>query len=150
MPVNGVLVRIQSRPLLVLVPVGSLSCLRFGVHCARPRVSPGGDRILLKRTYGLQVLKHVRILGSMSVTSIEAKRLLSRNIDAILQRKGWSRYRLAQESGITEATISNIMNETHEPRISVLVTLATAMGVSANRLIAGHREDSEKILAESA
>lgn len=84
------------------------------------------------------------------MTSTQAKRILSRNIDALLRRKGWSRYRLAQESGITEATISNIMNEKHEPRISVLVTLATAMGVSANRLIAGYREESEKILAESA
>lgn len=86
----------------------------------------------------------------MYVTSEQAKRILSRNIESVLQRKGWSRYRLAKISGISEATISNIMNEKHEPGLSVIATLATALGVSTNRLISDHREKTEKILAESA
>lgn len=84
------------------------------------------------------------------MTSEQAKRILSRNIESVLQRKGWSRYRLAKISGISEATISNIMNEKHEPGLSVIATLATALGVSTNRLISDHREKTEKILAESA
>lgn len=84
------------------------------------------------------------------MTSEQAKRLLSRNIDTILQRKGWSRYRLAKESGISEQTISNIINEAHEPRLSVVATIANALGVTTNRLISGSRNIPEKCLAESA
>lgn len=98
----------------------------------------------------MQVLTYFRNLGGMSVTSEQAKRLLSRNIESVLRRKGWSRYRLAKVSGISEATISNIMNEKHEPGLSIIVTLATALGVSANRLISGYREKSQKCMAESA
>ena len=86
----------------------------------------------------------------MTVTSEQAKRLLSRNIDDILHRKGWSRYRLAKESGISEQTISNIINEHHEPRLSVVATIASTLGVTTNRLISGNRENTEKCLAESA
>jgi transcriptional regulator with XRE-family HTH domain len=86
----------------------------------------------------------------MTVTSEQAKRLLSRNIDEILQRKGWSRYRLAKESGISEQTISNIINEAHEPRLSVVATIASTLGVTTNRLILSNREIPENCLAESA
>jgi len=84
------------------------------------------------------------------VTSDEAKRLLSTNIDALLKKRGWSRYRLAKESGISEQTISNIMSQLHEPRLSIVATLANALGVTPNRLISGYREISENSLVEVA
>lgn len=84
------------------------------------------------------------------MTPAEAKRHLSRNIETLLQRKGWSRYRLSKESGISEQTISNIVNEAHEPRASIVATLAKALGVSTNRLIPSNREIPEKTFAESA
>lgn len=86
----------------------------------------------------------------MNVTSEQAKRLLSTNIDSILEKKGWSRYRLAKESGISEQTIRNIMSELHEPRLSIVATLANALGVTTNRLLHGHQENSEKCLVRSA
>lgn len=84
------------------------------------------------------------------MTSEQAKWLLSHNIESILQRKGWSRYRLAKESGISEQTISNIINQAHEPRLSVVATIANALGVTTNRLISANRGIPQKCLAESA
>lgn len=86
----------------------------------------------------------------MNLTSEQAKRLLSTNIEALLQKKGWSRYRLAKQSGISEQTIRNIMEQLHEPRLSIVATLANALGVTPNRLISGYRENSENSLVEVA
>ena len=84
------------------------------------------------------------------MTSDEAKRLLSTNIEGLLKKRGWSRYRLAKESGISEQTIRNIMERLHEPRLSIVATLANALGVTPNRLISGYREKTENSLVEVA
>ena len=84
------------------------------------------------------------------MTSETAKSILSQAIEHELDIRQWSRYRLAKESGITQATINNICNGTHEPKASLLKTIADTLGVSADKLLSEPRKKSGKNLAASA
>ena len=86
----------------------------------------------------------------MTVTSEHAVEVLSKNINAILSERGWSRYRLAQESGVSEQTIGNICKGLHEPRTSIVVTIANALGVSIDRLVFDHFPNSQKNLRSAS
>lgn len=84
------------------------------------------------------------------MTPENAKTILSKAITLELSRLGWSRYRLAKETGITQATVNNICNGTHEPKASLLKTIADTLGVSADKLLSEPRKLSRKNLAASA
>jgi len=86
----------------------------------------------------------------MNVTPENAKVILPQAIQKELSRLGWSRYRLAKASGITQTTMKNVCNGTHEPKASVLKTIADTLGVSADKLLTAPREKSEKMMAASA
>lgn len=69
------------------------------------------------------------------MTSETAKRIIPTAIKTRLASLGWSQADLARETGITTATISNICGGIHEPRASMLKTIADAIGVPADALL---------------
>lgn len=82
----------------------------------------------------------------MNVTADTAKEVLPRNLAKLLSAKGWSRYRLAQETGMNQMTIGNICNGIHEPSASKLKTIADALGTTTDSLL----KESGKKVAQSA
>lgn len=61
--------------------------------------------------------------------------MISDAIERELRRKGWTRYKLAQETKISHATMHNICTGAHEPKVSNLISIAEALGVSINSLL---------------
>lgn len=55
-------------------------------------------------------------------------------IDAALATKGWSRLRLADESGLHPRTLERVINGESEPRDSTLVLLALTLKVPVEQL----------------
>lgn len=69
------------------------------------------------------------------MSSIEVKNVLPEAIDRELSRIGWTRYRLAQVTGISHSTMSNICNGVHDPKVSNLKAIADALGVTVDSLL---------------
>ncbi len=59
------------------------------------------------------------------------------NVRAARLARGWTQERLAQESGLATVQISRIERGKREVRITTLVRLVAALGVSANELLDG-------------
>lgn len=49
-----------------------------------------------------------------------------KEVEAILRKRGWTQYRLAQESGVLLPTISRILDEGLDPRHSTMEKLRKA------------------------
>lgn len=81
----------------------------------------------------------------MGMTAEQAKTALSENIEARLNALGWSKYRLAKETGITEQTIRNICSGTYEPRISLVTRIALALRATVDELLGRELVISEKL-----
>lgn len=80
----------------------------------------------------------------MNVTTIEAKSALSASILRLLEERGWSRYRLSQITGISQMTLGNIVNGIHEPRVSMLKTIADAFGTTIDEMLSDDSRKSRK------
>ena len=65
----------------------------------------------------------------------DAAKFIRLNLQSRLDELGWSRYRLAQESGESEQVISNIFCKETVPRIDVLANIAEALGMTVDDLI---------------
>ena len=55
---------------------------------------------------------------------------VTERLDYILKKHGWTRYRLSKESGIAEATITNIFHRGTVPTINTLEQICRAMNIS--------------------
>lgn len=82
----------------------------------------------------------------MIVTSEFAKRVLPLAIERELERLGWSRADLSRRTGITPQTIGNICNGLHEPKASILKTIADALGVTTDQMLCEPREKTSRKL----
>ncbi len=51
----------------------------------------------------------------------------------ILKQKGWTRYRLSKESGLSESTIRNIFNRGSSPTIGTLEIICNAMNITLSQ-----------------
>lgn len=47
--------------------------------------------------------------------------------------RGWSIYKLAEESGITQSTLANMFNRQTQPSISTLTSLCEAFGITLSQ-----------------
>lgn len=77
------------------------------------------------------------------MTATETMNVIADAIERELRRKGWTRYRLAQETEISHATMHNICTGAHEPKVSNLISIADALGVSIDSLLP-RRKSSRK------
>ena len=55
---------------------------------------------------------------------------INERLNFILKKHGWSRYRLAKESGLPESTITNIFHRGTIPTISTLESICKTMNIS--------------------
>lgn len=69
------------------------------------------------------------------MSATETMTVISEAIERELRRKGWTRYKLAQVTDISHATMHNICTGAHEPKVSNLVSIADALGVSIDSLL---------------
>ena len=58
-------------------------------------------------------------------------------IRRLMRKRGWKQRDLANRTGLTEVTISSIMNGKNEPRISTLREIRNAFGCSWSELLDG-------------
>lgn len=54
----------------------------------------------------------------------------------LLNERGWTEYRLAQECGLAQSTIGNIFRRGTEPTLSTLETLCKGFGISLSQFFA--------------
>lgn len=66
-------------------------------------------------------------------------------INEIRKSQGWSLYKLSEESGVSQSTLSNMFVRGTNPSISTLATLCDALGVSLSEFFA---EDSKELNTE--
>ena len=59
-------------------------------------------------------------------------------LESLLAEKGWSRYRLAKESGIPHSTLANLWRRANAPTIVTLEDICRALGIRIFHL-AGRR-----------
>lgn len=84
------------------------------------------------------------------MTSVEAKAVIPEAIERELNRKGWTWYRLGIETGISHATMSNIRNGVHDPKVSSLKSIADALEVSVDSLLRAPSKKSSRKLSTVA
>lgn len=54
----------------------------------------------------------------------------------LMTERGWTAYRLAKESGLSESTLANIFKRNAVPSISTLETVCAAFGISLAQFFA--------------
>lgn len=54
----------------------------------------------------------------------------------LLQARGWSEYRLARKSGLSESTISNIYRRNTLPSVATLEAICDAFGITLSEFFA--------------
>lgn len=57
-------------------------------------------------------------------------------IDELCKIRGWSRYKLSQQSGVSMSTIANLYKRTDMPTIPTLMSLCDAFGISLAQFFA--------------
>jgi len=54
----------------------------------------------------------------------------------LMRKRGWTAYRLAKESGLSESTLANIFKRNTVPSITTLETICAAFGISLAQFFA--------------
>ena len=57
-------------------------------------------------------------------------------IKGILAQRGWSAYRLAKESGLSESTIANIIKRNAIPSVDTLESICKGLGITMSQFFA--------------
>ena len=61
-------------------------------------------------------------------------------ITAYRQKRGWTEYQLAEQSGLPQSTISSWYCKGTEPTVASLEKICTAFGITLSQLFAGEEE----------
>ena len=59
-----------------------------------------------------------------------------KRINALMDERGWSPYRLAQKSGLSTSTIANIYRRNTVPSLATIEILCQAFGISLSQFFA--------------
>jgi len=57
-------------------------------------------------------------------------------IKELMQERGWSEYRLAVASGLSQSTVANIFNRNTTPTVSTLETICKGFGITLAQFFA--------------
>lgn len=71
-------------------------------------------------------------------------RNIGRNITKLREEKGWSRYRLAVNSGVSCSYLNALEEDVHSPSIEVLDKIAIGLGVPLIQLIETNVEEPNR------
>ena len=66
----------------------------------------------------------------------------------LLKERGWSEYRLAQQAGLHESTISNIYRRNTVPTIATLEAVCGAFGITLSQFFADSDSDLVEVMPE--
>ncbi len=81
------------------------------------------------------------------ITNPERLGFLAQNIRDRLELLGWTQEELEQKSGVTQATISKLLNAKVDTRITAVWSIAEALGTSIDKML---QEPAKKILQKSS
>ncbi|MBE7045666.1 MAG: helix-turn-helix transcriptional regulator [Ruminococcaceae bacterium] len=59
-----------------------------------------------------------------------------KRLEQLLEERGWSRYRLAKESGLSESTIANILKRGNVPSIATLELICKGLKITISQFFA--------------
>lgn len=57
------------------------------------------------------------------------------NVERLLDQKGWTKYRLSKESGVSMTVVYSLDKKDSGPNADTLVKLADALGVTVDELV---------------
>ncbi|AWV35196.1 MULTISPECIES: helix-turn-helix domain-containing protein [Paenibacillus] len=60
---------------------------------------------------------------------------IGNNVQKLLNKRGWTPYRLGKESGVSMTVIYGLKEKKQGPNAETLVKLATALGVTVDELV---------------
>ncbi|MDF9844588.1 MULTISPECIES: helix-turn-helix transcriptional regulator [unclassified Paenibacillus] len=60
---------------------------------------------------------------------------LKKNVDELLKLKGWTRYRLSKESGVSMTVIYNLAQKESGPSADTLIKISNALGCTVDALV---------------
>ncbi|MNW27534.1 helix-turn-helix protein [compost metagenome] len=60
---------------------------------------------------------------------------IKQNVDRLLERRGWTRYRLSKESGVTMSVIYSLGEKESGPTADKLLKIANALGCTVDELV---------------
>lgn len=58
----------------------------------------------------------------------------------LCKERGWTKYRLAQETGISCSTINNLIKRTNTPTISTLIRICDGFGITMSQFFSDGKE----------
>ena len=61
---------------------------------------------------------------------------VTERIEMHMAKRGWTRYRLGKESGLSQSTLAHVFREDSEPTISTLETICSTLGVTMSQFFA--------------
>ena len=59
-----------------------------------------------------------------------------KRLQTLLDERGWSKYRLSKECGLSESTLANIFRRNTEPSIVTLEAICRGFGITLSQLFA--------------
>lgn len=59
-------------------------------------------------------------------------------IRRLMDHRGWTTYRLAKESGLSDGTVRNMFNRNTVPSIPTLEAICASMGITLSQFFADH------------
>ena len=65
-----------------------------------------------------------------------------KKINSLREERGWSVYKLAEESGVTQSTLANMFTRQTLPSITTLENICAAFGITMSRFFVENKEDS--------
>jgi transcriptional regulator with XRE-family HTH domain len=60
---------------------------------------------------------------------------IKNNIEKLLESKGWTKYRLSKESGVSMTVIYSLASKESGPTAETLLKLANALGVTIDEIV---------------
>ena len=54
-------------------------------------------------------------------------------INQLMEERGWSKYKLAQQSGISLSSVSNMFRRGHTPTVATIETICQAFGITMSQ-----------------
>lgn len=66
---------------------------------------------------------------------MDIRRQVGRNLKRLRSEKGWSQEELADQAGLHRTYVSGVERGVRNPTITIVATLAKALGVSAGELL---------------
>lgn len=83
------------------------------------------------------------------MSSEDTRRVLARNLRALMDQRGWDQGTVAKHSGVSQKTVSNMLRMEGSPRVESVQRVAEAFEIQGWQLIAATIDTSLKHLLDA-